>query len=69
MVTPVDLLIPGSREEVYWALIISSPNSGGKMLALKSFGLVAIVATLGIPIDMVEAESTGGGGGQTPTCC
>jgi len=59
-VTPVDLLIPGRRKGGYGALIISGPNGGGKTLALKSFGLVAIMAKLGIPISTTETESAGG---------
>ena len=47
---PVNLLIPGRREGGYGARIISGPNGGGKTLALKSFGLAAIMAKLGIPI-------------------
>ena len=59
-VTPVDLLIPGRREGGYGALIISGPNGGGKTLALKSFGLAAIMAKLGIPISTTETEIAGG---------
>jgi DNA mismatch repair protein MutS2 len=58
--TPVNLLIPGRREGGYGARIISSPNGGGKTLALKSFGLAAIVAKLSIPISTTETESAGG---------
>ncbi len=44
----------------YGARIISSPNGGGKTLALKSFGLAAIMAKLGIPISTTETEIAGG---------
>jgi len=45
---PVDLILPGKGG--YQALIISGPNGGGKTLALKSFGLVAMMMKLGLPI-------------------
>jgi transcription antitermination factor NusG len=48
-VAPVDLLVPG-KGEGHRALVISGPNGGGKTLALKSFGLAAIMAKLAIPI-------------------
>jgi DNA mismatch repair protein MutS2 len=44
----VDLQI--SNENDQRTLIISGPNGGGKSLAMKSFGLVAIMAKIGIPI-------------------
>ncbi|KAL3764660.1 hypothetical protein ACHAW5_000291 [Stephanodiscus triporus] len=52
-VAPVDLLVPG-KGEGHRALIISGPNGGGKTLALKSFGLAAIMAKLAIPIPTVR---------------
>ena len=50
-VVPVDLILPGKGG--YQALLISGPNGGGKTLALKSFGLVAIMVKLGIPITVL----------------
>jgi len=48
-VVAIDLcLSPKSRPEK--ALIISGVNGGGKTAALKSFGIVALFAKLGIPI-------------------
>lgn len=44
----IDLLISDKNGER--SLIISGPNGGGKTLAMKSFGLVAIMNKLGIPI-------------------
>jgi hypothetical protein len=44
-VIPIDLLLLEQK-----ALIISGPNGGGKTLALKSFGVVSLLAKLGIPI-------------------
>ena len=62
--TPIDLLIPGKTgggggEDTvggYRGLIISGPNGGGKTLALKSFGLVAMMAKLGIPITSLTPD-------------
>lgn len=45
---PVDLLL--SHETGSQALIISGPNGGGKTIALKSFGVVSLLAKLAIPI-------------------
>jgi len=53
-VVPVDLKIPG--KEGYKGLIISGPNAGGKTLALKSFGLAAIMVKLGLPIPVSEVS-------------
>ena len=45
-VIPIDLrVLPSER-----SLLISGPNGGGKTIAMKSFGLVAIMSKLGIPI-------------------
>ncbi|KAL7440207.1 hypothetical protein ACHAXH_007265 [Discostella pseudostelligera] len=60
VITPVDLILPDA--EGYQALIISGPNGGGKTLALKSFGLVAIMAKLGLPI----TTSSGVGDSNAP---
>ena len=45
---PVDLKIYG--ENGHRSLIISGPNGGGKSLAMKSFGLAAMMAKIGVPI-------------------
>ena len=47
-VTPVDLRL--SSEQGHRVLVISGPNGGGKTLSMKSFGIVCILAKLGIPI-------------------
>lgn len=60
VITPVDLILP--ERGGYQALIISGPNGGGKTLALKSFGLVAMMAKLGMPI----TTSSGVGGSNSP---
>jgi len=45
-VVPIDLkVLPSER-----SLLISGPNGGGKTIAMKSFGLVAMMNKLGIPI-------------------
>ncbi len=48
VITPVDLIL--SEKGGFQALIISGPNGGGKTLALKSFGLAALMAKLALPI-------------------
>ena len=69
--TPIDLLIPGKTEGGgagggYRGLIISGPNGGGKTLALKSFGLVAMMAKLGIPITSLNTTDDEGKQQQRP---
>lgn len=51
-VVPNDLLV--SQEEYQRSLIITGPNFGGKTIAMKSFGLVAIMNKLGLPIPTDE---------------
>jgi MutS domain V len=45
-VVPIDLYLGKD----YQSLIISGSNGGGKSVAMKSFGLVSVLAKLGIPI-------------------
>jgi len=44
-VTPIDLMLPSGE-----GLVISGPNGGGKSVAMKSFGIAAVLCRLGIPI-------------------
>jgi dsDNA-specific endonuclease/ATPase MutS2 len=53
-VVPVDLEL--CSEAGKRALIISGPNGGGKTLSMKSFGVVSIMARLGIPIPLSESS-------------
>ena len=50
---PIDLKLSDGQGER--ALIISGPNGGGKSLAMKSFGLVAYLTKLGIPIPIKKS--------------
>ena len=50
---PIDLIIG----EDYQALIISGSNGGGKSVAMKSFGLISVLAKFGIPIVADAIES------------
>jgi len=51
-VVPIDLRLSSDKGES--ALVISGPNGGGKTLSMKSFGLVSVLAKLGIPIPVKE---------------
>ena len=53
---PIDLLI--SDKESGRSLIISGPNGGGKTLAMKSFGMVALMNKLSIPIPNNSLDAT-----------
>jgi DNA mismatch repair protein MutS2 len=53
-IVPIDLLMPGRGS--YQALLISGPNSGGKTLALKSFGLAAALVKLALPITLAQVS-------------
>ncbi len=49
---PIDLcLLPPSR-----TLVISGPNTGGKSVALKSFGLLLLMVRAGLPIPCAEGS-------------
>jgi DNA mismatch repair protein MutS2 len=63
-VVPIDLRLPD--ETGHRALIISGPNGGGKSLAMKSFGLVAVFCKLGIPIPMKTRRTGGTDQSRTP---
>lgn len=58
-IVPIDLLMPGAGTDSYQALMISGPNSGGKTLALKSFGLAAIMVKLALPITLSQKPDGG----------
>ena len=45
-VTPIDLLLPPGKA----ALLVTGPNTGGKTVALKTLGLLALMTQSGIPI-------------------
>ena len=51
-VTPVELLIPPGKR----ALVITGPNTGGKTVALKTLGLLALMAQSGIAIPVAEGS-------------
>lgn len=50
-VVPVDLFLSDQ------VLVISGPNSGGKTVAIKSFGMVSCFVKLGIPITVKQKPS------------
>jgi DNA mismatch repair protein MutS2 len=50
-VIPLTLDLAGHRQ-----LIISGPNTGGKTVALKTLGLLALMAQSGIPVPAARAE-------------
>jgi DNA mismatch repair protein MutS2 len=52
MIVPLDLELPRDGRE----LIISGPNTGGKTVALKTVGLLALMAQAGIPVPAEASE-------------
>ncbi len=51
-IVPLDLELPAATPQ----LIISGPNTGGKTVALKTVGLLALMAQAGIPVPVETAE-------------
>jgi DNA mismatch repair protein MutS2 len=51
-VEPLTLTLEGEQR----TLLISGPNTGGKTVALKTAGLLALMAHAGLPVPAVEAE-------------
>ncbi|HXQ20956.1 MAG TPA: endonuclease MutS2 [Candidatus Acidoferrales bacterium] len=49
-VTPIDLLLPRGKR----VLVVTGPNTGGKTVALKTLGLMAVMAQSGMLIPVAE---------------
>ena len=52
-VVPISIELEGNRRE----LIITGPNTGGKTVALKAIGLLALMAQSGIPVPASRMET------------
>lgn len=53
-VVPNDITVEGGR-----ALVLSGPNAGGKTVALKLLGMVALMARAGLPVPAQEGARVG----------
>ena len=51
-IVPLSLSLPGAAKQ----LIISGPNTGGKTVALKTVGLLALMAQAGLPVPASKAR-------------
>lgn len=51
-IVPLTLSLPGAGKQ----LIISGPNTGGKTVALKTVGLLALMAQAGLPVPATNAR-------------
>ena len=53
---PTDLRLGNDKTDCKKALIVSGPNGGGKTVAMKSFGVAAVLARMAVPIPQLNSS-------------
>ena len=51
-IVPLTIVLPAGKKQ----MIVSGPNTGGKTVALKTAGLIALMAQAGLPVPCASAD-------------